>query len=291
MKTKTKALALALCAVLLVVASVFGTLAYLTDTDEVTNTFTVGKVNILLNEFNFDNDTNTDDDRKFKIGDATEAEDRDTANKYHLLPGQSYTKDPMVTILKDSEDSYVRMIVTIENYNELLAAIPASKTVTSTDENGTETTSTETIEANAKYYANGKFLIQYLVSGWSNDVWVSTNEITVSNDGKNATYEFRYKEIVEKADLVDNNTALKKVFEVITKDDNTSEEHIGYALPALFEKIVVPGNLDNDAIAHLANVVINVEAHAIQATGFNADETKSAEDVAWEAFDNQMKQQ
>ena len=41
MKTRSKALLLTLCAVLLVAASVLGTMAYLTSTDEVTNTFTV----------------------------------------------------------------------------------------------------------------------------------------------------------------------------------------------------------------------------------------------------------
>lgn len=44
MKTRSKALLLTLCAVLLVAASVLGTMAYLTSTDEVTNTFTVGQV-------------------------------------------------------------------------------------------------------------------------------------------------------------------------------------------------------------------------------------------------------
>ena len=50
MKTKRKALLLSLCAVLLVVASVMGTMAYLTSTDTVTNTFTVGNVQIKLDE-------------------------------------------------------------------------------------------------------------------------------------------------------------------------------------------------------------------------------------------------
>ncbi len=50
MKKKTKALMLVLCAVLLVTASVLGTMAYLTSTDQVVNTFTVGKVAITLDE-------------------------------------------------------------------------------------------------------------------------------------------------------------------------------------------------------------------------------------------------
>ena len=50
MKKKTKALMLVLCAVLLVTASVLGTMAYLTSTEKVVNTFTVGKVAITLDE-------------------------------------------------------------------------------------------------------------------------------------------------------------------------------------------------------------------------------------------------
>ena len=49
-KTKTKALLMSLCAVLLVAASVLGTMAYLTDSKDVKNTFTVGNVAIKLDE-------------------------------------------------------------------------------------------------------------------------------------------------------------------------------------------------------------------------------------------------
>ena len=47
---KVKVLLLSLCAVLLVAASVLGTLAYLTSQDTVVNTFTVGKVKTTLDE-------------------------------------------------------------------------------------------------------------------------------------------------------------------------------------------------------------------------------------------------
>lgn len=53
-KTKTKALLMSLCAVLLVAASVLGTMAYLTDSKDVKNTFTVGNVTIKLDEAKVD---------------------------------------------------------------------------------------------------------------------------------------------------------------------------------------------------------------------------------------------
>lgn len=100
MKTKSKALLLALCAVLLVAASVLGTLAYLTSQDQVTNTFSVGSVVITMDEADVDdsdNDQNTTE--------------RDKANSYKLLPGHKYDKDPIVHIDKDSEDCYLFVIV------------------------------------------------------------------------------------------------------------------------------------------------------------------------------------
>lgn len=109
MKTKKKALLLTLCAVLLVVASVLGTMAYLTSApDDVINTFTVGNVKITLDEAKVDPEGNT-------VG------GRDIANVYKLMPGHTYVKDPTVCIVDGSEDCYVRMKVTIENYAILVA--------------------------------------------------------------------------------------------------------------------------------------------------------------------------
>lgn len=108
MKTKTKVLLIALCAVLLVAASVLSTLAYLTATDTVTNTFTVGKVSIKLDEAK----ANTD-------GTLVADADRVKANTYKLLPGHTYNKDPMVTVLAGSESSYIKLNVVVTKSAEL----------------------------------------------------------------------------------------------------------------------------------------------------------------------------
>ena len=105
MKTKSKALLLTLCAVLLIAASVLGTMAYLTSTDTVTNTFTVGKVEIKLDETDV----------------TSPAGPRVQANSYKLMPGTTYTKDPTVTVKAGSEESYVRMKVTFNNAKEIIA--------------------------------------------------------------------------------------------------------------------------------------------------------------------------
>lgn len=104
MKNKKKILALLLCAILLVVASVAGTVAYLTDNATVNNTFTVGNVDIDMVETKVD-----------PYGNVLTGNDAGTtdANTYKLIPGHSYTKDPTVTVLSGSEDCYI--FVKIEN--------------------------------------------------------------------------------------------------------------------------------------------------------------------------------
>ncbi len=113
MKKRSKILLIAVCAMLLVAASVLGTIAYLTDTESVTNTMSVGQVGISLDESDVDN--------------STEGKDRDTENKYHLIPGQEYVKDPIVHVDAESENCYVYVkivnnIAAIEDQGNTIAA-------------------------------------------------------------------------------------------------------------------------------------------------------------------------
>lgn len=97
MKTKSKALLMTLCAVLLVAASVLGTMAYLTSTPgAVTNTFTIGKIDITLDEAPVNVDGEVIDGA------------RRMENQYKLVPGHTYIKDPTVHVTNlNSEDSYI----------------------------------------------------------------------------------------------------------------------------------------------------------------------------------------
>ena len=88
-----KKLMTVLALVLVIAMSVAGTIAFLTDTtDPITNTFTVGKVDITLTE-TFNTDTNGD-----QKNDAWQAQ---------LIPGTTYAKDPVVTVTADSEDCWL----------------------------------------------------------------------------------------------------------------------------------------------------------------------------------------
>lgn len=113
MKTRTKALLLTVCAVLLVAATVFTTVAYLTSKDAVTNTFTVGKVAITLDEAQVN-----------EYGIAVTPATRVKENTYKLIPGHTYTKDPTVHFAAGSEASY--LFVKVENG---LSAIEAGQTI------------------------------------------------------------------------------------------------------------------------------------------------------------------
>lgn len=91
--TGGKLLALLVVMALLIGGAVGGTLAWLvTKTDPVVNTFTAGDINITLTEPNYK--TNVD-------------------GKAKIIPGDTIPKDPTVTVLKGSEDCYVRMFMMV----------------------------------------------------------------------------------------------------------------------------------------------------------------------------------
>lgn len=97
-----KALLLVLCAVLLVGASVAGTVAYLTSQDVADNTFTVGKVEIDLKEYQVDPQT----------GLKTETEVEELKD-LELVPGRKIEKKPIIKVDTKSEPCW--LFVKIEN--------------------------------------------------------------------------------------------------------------------------------------------------------------------------------
>lgn len=91
-----------LCALLLIVGSVAGTLAYLTDTKTVTNTFTVGNVQITLDEAPINKET----------GEAAEGDRVTGYTDVLLVPGRTIDKDPTVHVLENSEACWLFVKVT-----------------------------------------------------------------------------------------------------------------------------------------------------------------------------------
>ena len=183
MKKTTKILLSVLCAAVLLTGTVVGVLAYLIDTDEVINTFTVGDVQIELDEAKVNPD-----------GTVVENADRVKENEYHLIPGCTYVKDPTMTVKAESEEAYVRMIVTITKAAELKAIF------------------------------GDDFLPENYVEGWDKAVWVpvAMTEDTVNNAFE---IEFRYHETVDASESTDD-IVLEPLFEKFTLPGEVNGEQL-----------------------------------------------------------------
>ena len=98
MKKANKVLLLVLCAILLVAGSVMGTLAYLTATDDVTNTFTAGNVSITLKE----RDMNPETGKLVENGALVDA-----IEEIKVVPNRVIDKQPVVFVTEGSEDCWL----------------------------------------------------------------------------------------------------------------------------------------------------------------------------------------
>lgn len=171
---KKKLLIMSVAMVLVCAFAVGMTIAYLTSTDEVVNTFTVGNVQIELDE--------ADVDEYGRVPQGSPAP-RVKANSYKLIPGHTYTKDPTVTVLSGSEESYIKMTVTFTKADALGA-------IFGTDDAG----------------------LFSIFNGYDSANWI--NKGYTEDTGKNTrTYEFWYKEAVA-APTAD--VALDALFDSIT---------------------------------------------------------------------------
>lgn len=236
MKTRSKALLLTLCAVLLVAASVLGTVAFLTSTASVENTFTVGSVKIRLDEAKVTED-----------GKPVEGAARVTGNSYKLMPGHTYTKDPTVTVEKGSESSYVRMKVTFNNASEIIALCTdpefAEDGPTGVENAYPLIRMVKFVEANAAKWDG--IIPDNMVE--TEDMLADEKYFAYDKAADTLTYYFYYTETAAAP-----NTDVK--------------------LATLFDSITVPNWVTGDQLAALDNFKISIVAEAIQADGFaNAD--------------------
>lgn len=148
---KKKTLIIALSILVISIFSVSTTIAFLSARDTSDNVFTIGNVEITLTE----SETN-------ELGKKT-GDEINYSNRYHLMPGYTYTKDPTVTVNNGSADSYVRMLITMNNISEL-----------------------------KNIYGND-FTLEDIFSNWGSN-WKYENE--VKNTDGTITYEYRYKNVV-----------------------------------------------------------------------------------------------
>lgn len=212
---KKKILAITLCVAMLAIMLVSGTMAYFTDTQAKTNTFTMGKVDIALDEPNY-----------------VPAAD----GKLKVFPGQTYPKDPTITVASDSEDCYLVATVTITKRANL-------HTLYADDTTGVKQPWGLSLAGHGKMVSGG--IADYTA--------VPATENGVSGTLLNDVVFLTYSEDVA-ADTITYTFYFKNIHSAGDKE-------------VLFTKVNIPSIIDNGDID--SDLDITVNAYAIQAVGFN----------------------
>lgn len=176
---KKKSFIMLLCAIVVMTSVAFGTIAYLTDRESVTNKFTMGNVDIVVDEEAVNPEGDDPDDPD------DEPERTEEGNEYDIEPGGEYLKDPTMTVKAGSKESYVRMMVEISHADEL-----------------------DQIFSELKIMYPGQFENGFVpadcVGGWNPNNWPCTS--MTKTDNNTYVLEFRYPVTVDasaaEADIV-----------------------------------------------------------------------------------------
>lgn len=216
---KKKILAIVLCVAMLAIAIVGGTMAYFTDEHEQTNTFTMGKVDIELSEPNYVPTEN---------------------GKLRVYPGQTYAKDPTITVASDSEDCYLVATVTITKRANLHALY-------ANDTTGVKQDWGLSLAGHGGLVSGG--LASYTATGASDN---NVGGTMLSKDGKDVAF-LTYSEDVA-ADTITYTFYFKQI-------------HKAGDVEVLFDTVTIPSIIDNGDID--GDLEIRVKAYAIQEKGFN----------------------
>ena len=245
-----------------------GTLAFLTDSEKVTNTFTIGDLDISIDEPNWDDGT-PDDPTTPDTDESTPGDGDD------MTPGDTKVKDP--TIIADVNNSYMRVIMTVID-NEKTIANPEyvdAKTTPNVEPTipnpnyGKAITDKarldlilDTIYYDDTYNVSANPATQKLVEGNKYDLKTLADYPTVNGDftlntdkSTDGTYYYNYNKIFNQGDKV-----------------------------VLFTNIVIPTDWNQSQLDVMGKYQIEVYAQAIQSDNFaNADEAFAALDAEIEA--------
>lgn len=165
MRSLRKPILLLLAIALISSVAVYATVAYFADVETVDNTFSVGKVDITLDETKLDPNGNPEKNPVTENYIKTEE-----GNNYHLLPGKSYLKDPQVSVAQGSESCYVRMMVSINKHKCDVNSISIFESL---------------------FGSFGEFF-----SGWDPSIWKLTSQSISPTNPDEMIYEFRYWNVV-----------------------------------------------------------------------------------------------
>lgn len=237
---KKKIISLCLVLALAATAVVGASLAYFTDNAAQTNTFTSGSVGLSLDEAVVEKD----DDGNLVATDERTGSDQ----SYKLYPGMTVTKDPLITLDDDSEDSYVAAKITITG--DLL------------DLYGADT-------AEPKTYYNldvTKFVSGGLIQPGSTQSFNWNGLSMIYTDAAGNVY-------YQDASAGNNGASSVWVMYIFVKDIQEAEDTI-----QLFTTLTVDADFDNAEMEKLNGASVKVEAYAVQAYGFAATAATDAAD-------------
>lgn len=232
---KKKILAIVLCVAMLAIAIVGGTMAYFTDTQAQTNTFTAGNVSIKLTEARVEKVTDPSADNYgdlVAVADGSRtSEDQDYGKLY---PGQNIVKDPTIENT-GSEDAYIAAKITVTDGDGDIYKLIGSGYM-------------------------GLLRIDKMVSGGivkENDTQkanyngLSANGLPVYGDDTYSVYQI--------GDMANGTYTFYIFFE---KPQAAGEKVV------LFENLFINAAWDNEQMAELTDLDIEVQAFATQEYGF-----------------------
>ena len=195
---KKKITALCLCVALLTVALVGVTYAYLTSSATVKNTFTVGNIQITMDETDV---TKTDGSRT-------------NSNAYTIMPGAVLPKDPTVHN-KGNNDAYIRATVKVDSWANLC-----------TTEFYPDYTYTL---ANDEYKNSLLLLVKELGEGWSIEDFDLVDYNTMS-----ITFTLKYDKVLKAGE--DTTAIFQNIY--IPTTFGTRDANGGYAVFEMDEMVV-----------------------------------------------------
>lgn len=230
---KLRKILLTLCSALLLVSlSVGMTIAYLSDTtDVVKNTFTTGKVTIKLDEAA----VKQDDNGNYVVD--TEADPkRVTKNDYTMYPGGTYVKDPTITIEANSEDCYVAAKVILTTGTDLTELIPVAAD-------------------NEDFIGFGELVKGGVIADTANGTVTMGNELVIETEA----VKLVQKKATASGDMFTREFLV--FYKTPVAKSNAAQTKV------LFESIELPKDWNNDEVAKLNNMNIEITAYAVQEAG------------------------
>ena len=235
---KRKILLVASCLMMVAILGFGGTLAYLTDTDNTVNTFVAGQVGLKLDEEIVKKDDVSTSETYGDFISAGKGRTEENQEYAKVFPGNEILKDPTITLDKGSETAWVaaKIVINGKGLHTLLN--------TELNPNGLDIT---------KKFDNVPF-----ISGGLADIagsWIDGGYYGIQGFFKCGDTYYSYQEAdADKGEWV---------IYMYMMNTTLAEQEI-----VLFKNIHIPTTWNNEQIAIIDGMKVDITAYAVQADGF-----------------------